>query len=140
MRSETNTSLCNRGTRKRYKPYLDGKKGRQNVGVRGDGHCLLYAIKESLKEDTFANMSSDELCVKLWNEVNDNKHCYQTFLSGDTVILEGVDKYIAVKQYNADCADIILLALCNALGKTATAYQYREDCVIETKQTREDLV
>ena len=116
------------------------KKGRQNVEVRGDGHCLLYAIKESLKEDTFANMSSDELCIKLWNEVNDNKHCYQTLLSGDTDILEGVDKYIAVKQYNADCADIILLALCNALGKTATAYQYRKDCVVETKQTREDLV
>ena len=64
--------------------------------MRGDGHCLLYAIKESLKEDMFANMSSDELCVKLWNEVKDNKQYYQTFLSGDTDILEGVSKYIAV--------------------------------------------
>ena len=88
----------------------------------GDGHCLLYAISESLKEDPFANMPSDELCVKLWNEVNDNKQYYQTCLSGDTDILEGVDKYIAEKQYNADCADIILLALCNARGMTATVY------------------
>ena len=64
--------------------------------MRGDGHCLLYAIKERLKEDMFANMSSDELCVKLWNEVKDNKQYYQTFLSGDTDILEGVGKYIAV--------------------------------------------
>ena len=85
-------------------------------------------------------MSSDKLNVKLWKEVNDNKQYYQTCLSGDTDILEGVDKYIAEKQYNADCADIILLALCNALGKTATVYQYREDSVIETKQTGEDLV
>ena len=108
--------------------------------MRGDGHCLLYAISESLKEDTFANMSSEELCVKFWNEVNDNKQYYKTFLSGDTGILEGNDKYIAEKQYNADCADIILFALCNALGKTATVYQYIEDCVIETKRTREDLV
>ena len=91
--------------------------------MRGDGHSLLYAISESLKEDTFANMSSDELCVKLWNDVNDNKQFYQTFLSGDTDILEGVDKYIAEKQNNAVCADIILLVLCNALGKSATVYQ-----------------
>ena len=74
------------------------KKGRRIVEVRGDGHCLLYAISESLKEDTFANRSSDKLCVKLWNEVNDNKQYYQTFLSGDTDILEGNDKYIAVKN------------------------------------------
>ena len=84
-------------------------------------------------------MSSDELCGKLWNEVNDNKQYYETFLSGDTDI-QGVDKYIAEKQYNANCADIILLALYNAIGKTATVYQYREDCVIEPKQTREDVV
>ena len=87
--------------------------------MRGDGHCLLYAISESLKEDTFANMSSDELCVKLWNEVNDNKQYYQIFLSGDMNILEGVDKYIAEKQFSADCADIIMLALCNGLGKNS---------------------
>ena len=66
--------------------------------MRGDGHCLQYAISESLKVDSFANMSSDELCVKLWNEVNDNKQYFQTFLSGDTNILEGNGKYIADKQ------------------------------------------
>ena len=71
------------------------KRGRRIVEVRGNGHCLLYAISESLKEDSFANMSSDKLCVKLWNEVNDNKQYYQTFLSGDTDVLESVDKYIA---------------------------------------------
>ena len=65
--------------------------------MRGDGHCLPYAIFKSLKEDTFSNMSSDKLCVKLWNEVNDNKQYYQTFLSGDTDILEGNYKYIAEK-------------------------------------------
>ena len=63
--------------------------------MRGDGHCLLYSISESLKEDTFVNMSCDELCVKLWNEVNDNKQYYPTSLSGDTDILEGNDKCIA---------------------------------------------
>ena len=42
--------------------YLE-ESGRRIVEVRGDGHCLLYAISESLKEESFANMSSDELCV-----------------------------------------------------------------------------
>ena len=47
--------------------------------MRDDGHCLLYAISESLKEESFANMSSDELCVKLRNDVNDDKqYCYMT--------------------------------------------------------------
>ena len=50
-----------------------------------------------------------------------------------TCILEGVDKYIAEQLYNIDCADIILSALCNALGTTATFYQYREDSVTEIK-------
>ena len=52
-----------------------------------------------------------------------------------TCILEGVDKYIAKKQYNIDCADNILSALCNALGTTATVYQYKEESVTEIKQT-----
>ena len=80
-------------------------------------------------------MSSDELCVKLRNIVNGNKHYYQTFLSSDTDILEGVDKYIVDLQYNTDCADIIPSALCNAIGMTATVYQYRKDSVAEIKQT-----
>ena len=50
-------------------------------------------------------------------------------------IQEGVDKYIAEKQYYIDCADIILYALCNALGTTAAVYQYREDSVTEIKKT-----
>ena len=101
--------------------------------MRGDGHCLLYAISESPKEDTFANMSSDELCVKLWNEVNDNKQYCQTFLSGDTDILDGNDKYIAEKQYNADCADIILLALCNALARLRLFISIEKTVVLKKK-------
>ena len=113
--------------------YLE-ERGRKIIEVRGDGHCLLYAISESIKEEGFANMSSDELCVKLRNEVNDNKEYYQTFSSSDNDILEGIDKYISDKQYNTDCADIILSALCNALAVTATVYQFREDSVTEIKQ------
>ena len=80
-------------------------------------------------------MSSEELCVKLGNEVNYIKQYYQTFLSGDTDLLEGIDKNIAEKQYNTDCADITLSALCNVIGVTATVYQYREDSVTKIKQT-----
>ena len=63
--------------------YLE-ERGRRIVEVHGDGHCLLYAISESLKEKSFASVSSDELCVKLRNEINDNKQYFQTFLGGDT--------------------------------------------------------
>lgn len=96
------------------------ERGRKIVEVRGDGHCLLYAISESLKEESVGNMSSDELCDKLRNGVNDNKQYYQTFSSSDADILEGINKYIGEKQYNTDCADIIPSALCNALRVTAT--------------------
>ena len=41
--------------------YLQ-ESGRKIVEVCGDGHCLLYAISESLKEESVGNMSSDELC------------------------------------------------------------------------------
>ena len=74
--------------------YLE-KRGRRIVEVRGDGHFLLFAISVSLKEESFANVSSDELCLKLRNEINDNKQYYQTFLSGDIELLDDVDKYIA---------------------------------------------
>ena len=113
--------------------YLQ-ERGRKIIEVRGDGHCLLYAISESLKEESVGNMSSDELCDKLGNEVNDNKQYYQTFSSSDADILEGINKYISEKQYNTDCTDIILSALCNALRVTATVYQYREESVTEIKQ------
>ena len=75
----------------------------------------------------------DELCVKLWNEVNDNKQYCQTFLSGDTDILDGNDKYIAEKQYNADCADIILLALCNALARLRLFISIEKTVVLKKK-------
>ena len=58
--------------------YLE-ERGRRIVEVPGDGHCLSYAISESLKEESFASVSSDELCVKLQNEVNDYKQYFQTF-------------------------------------------------------------
>ena len=57
--------------------YLE-KGGRRIVEVRGDGYCQLYAISENLKEESLANVSSDELCVKLWNKVNNNKQIART--------------------------------------------------------------
>ena len=37
--------------------------------VRGDGHCLLYAIRESLKAEPVTNIFSENLCTKLILEV-----------------------------------------------------------------------
>ena len=79
------------------------------------------------------------LCVKLRNEVNDYNIIIKHFQVG-TSILEGVNKYITGKQYNTDCADIILLALSYALGITATVYQYRVDSVTEINKCTEGLV
>ena len=39
------------------------ERGKKNLEVRCDGHCLLFATSESLKE-SFANMSSEKLCVE----------------------------------------------------------------------------
>ena len=68
--NESENGSCNQWTA--IADYLKDR-GRSVIEVRGDGHCLLYAISKSLNEESLENMTSDDLCLKLRNKINDNK-------------------------------------------------------------------
>ena len=111
------------------------ERGRRLIEVRGNGHCLLYAVSKSLDEESLGTLTRDELCLKLQNEINDHKQYYQKFSGSDADSMDDIDKYVNEKQYNTDSADMILSALCNALSVKATVYQYRDETVIEIQQS-----
>ena len=129
--NESENDSCNQWTA--IADYLK-ERDRSVIEVRGDGHCLLYAIGKGLNEESLGNMTSDDLCLKLQNEINDNKQYYQKFSGSDTDIMADINKYINEKQYNTDSADMILSALYNALSVTATIHQNRNEAVVEIQQ------
>ena len=85
-------------------------------------------------KNLLGNTTNDDLCLKLRNEINDNKQYYQKFSGINTDIMAGINKYINEKQYNTDSAEMILSALRNALSITATIYQYRNEALVEIQQ------
>ena len=68
------------------------ERGMSVIEVCGDGHCLLYAISKSLNEESLGNMTSVDLCLKLRNEINDNKQYYHKFSRINTDIMADINK------------------------------------------------
>lgn len=92
------------------------------IRVPGDGHCILSAVRQSLTEENIANLSHDEICFKLKNEIITNMHYYDEF-AGDRDIVKDIENYTTKKEYNNDTIDLVLAALCNCLGVSAILYE-----------------
>ena len=97
--------------------------------VVGDGHCLLHAFAMSLKAEKITVSSTEDLCSKLKNEIEQHLSFYRPFSTNESLI-EDIDSYIYSNQYNMNTADLVLCALCNALMVTAVIYEVRGSSVI----------
>ena len=95
---------------------------REVVAVPGDGHCLLHAVAESMKNEGIQECTKDELCTILLTEVTSNLEHYRQYSVGRDIISD-VDRYIRLKEYNNDTIDSVLAALCNALGIAAVIFR-----------------
>ena len=74
------------------------QKGRTAKMVRGDGHCLLYALQESLKAEHVTNISSENLCTKLILEVGNHLDYYKQFSDMGTDVMKDLKNYVTQKQ------------------------------------------
>ena len=82
------------------------------IPVRGDGHCLLYAVAVGLP---LAGVQC------LLQEVSDQVEFYS---SSAVDVISETTRYIEQKAYDSDVADMLLNALCNALRVDAVVIQW----------------
>ena len=92
------------------------------IRVPGHGHCLLHAVRKSLAEENIEDLSHDQICFKLRNEIIVNRGYYADF-AGDRDIVNGIENYITKKEFNNETIDLVLAALCNSFGVSAILYQ-----------------
>ena len=107
------------------------QSGRQLVLVDGDGHCLLHAIRSSIEAENVEVVSHDDMCDQLTNEIKQNLDFYQRFAREDINLLAELQSYVHEKKYNTDTADLVIAAICNTFGLTASIYQCRDGTVTE---------
>ena len=91
------------------------------VTVPGDGHGLLHAVSESMKNEGIQEFTTEELSTILIAEVSSYIQYYIQYSDGRDIISD-VDRYIRLKEYNNDTIDLVLAALCNALGIAAVIF------------------
>lgn len=91
----------------------------QIIKTSGDGHCLLYSVADSLKEQSGPNEHSlESIKLKALNETHNNMNRYQSFTRycpGSDELLIDVEKYFHNKVYNTNFGDIVPNILSNAL-------------------------
>ena len=86
------------------------------IPVRGDGHCLLYAISSSLHAAGAGIYTDAELGKTLTDEFANNGQFYKDFASGDVDLVVAAEEFLREKQYNNNTCDMFLNAMCNAMG------------------------
>jgi len=100
---------------------------REAVPVSGDGHCLLHAVAVGLAAEGIemvppsARHTSETLCTMLMSEVSNHTDHYMQFSNGRDVV-DDMDRYVRLEEYNNETGDLILTALCNCLGISAIIY------------------
>ena len=94
---------------------------REVVSVPGDGHCLLHAVSESMKNEGIKDFTTDELCTILIAEVTTYLQYNRQYSDGRDIISD-VHRYVRLKEYNNNTTDLVLAALCNALGIAAVIF------------------
>lgn len=60
------------------KQYLKNKN-LSLENVRGDGHCLLYAVQAGMRRNNNESIFTEEICDKLTQEVTDNSQLCNKF-------------------------------------------------------------
>lgn len=99
--------------------------GREVIKVRGNGHCLLYAVSESLASEGIVTISHEALGILLKNEIEENLDFYEDFTQ-NVDLVHDVEQYVENMDYNNDSGDILLSAICNMLGVSAIIYTFRQ--------------
>ncbi|XP_050401286.2 uncharacterized protein LOC126818120 [Patella vulgata] len=98
------------------------ERGKVLVDVRGDGHCLLQAVNQSLLEQNIC-MTTQQISEKLMKEVETNIGFYQQFSIDDDDVFKQLKQYLFCKDYNTNTADMLLDGICNALGVQIDLHQ-----------------
>ena len=89
----------------------------QVIQVKGDGHCLLHAVSESLRAEGAGLFTEKELGNLLALEIGDHHEFYKSFFVDDDVeVQEAIDSYITKKDYDNNICDTFISALSNALS------------------------
>ena len=98
--------------------------------VRGDGHCLVYAMTVCLK-DVGYHTDSKSVMKSLSYEITMNKDYYQGFLVSGHDVCQGLKRYIDCRDYTQEMADVVLPALCNQLRVKAVVLIHADNRVTE---------
>lgn len=102
------------------------------IPVRGDGHCLLYAISSSLHAIGGKIYTDEDLGKLLKDEISAHKPFYQNFVADEGEdMLVTVQRYTQDKQYDNNICDLFLSALCNALCMTANVIRVVDEEISE---------
>ena len=100
------------------------------IPVRGDGHCLMYAVCASLDATRQGTYTVEELGNLLAKEVAEHHEFYRDFVAtNDLDLTEAVRAFLVKTEYNNNSCDIFLNAICNALNLKAVVIR-RCDTVV----------
>ena len=104
------------------------------IPVPRDGHCLLHAFRLCLHKGEIADVSEDDLCDKIKQEVHQNWLFYKSFAAEGQDILRETHRYITLKEYDRDTVDMLTHVLCNAMSVKTSILQYTNGRLAELQQ------
>ena len=110
------------------------EKGLYVIPVPCDGHCLLHAFRLCLHKGKIADISEDDLCDKIKQEVHQNRLFNKSFAAEGQYILRETHRYITLKEYDRDTVDMLTRVLCNAMSVNASIFQYTNGRLAELQQ------
>ena len=100
------------------------------IPVRGDGHCLLYAVCSSLSATGQGTHEDEEMGDILSNEISQHREFYKDFVvTEDMELSAAVQAFLGEKQYNNNCCDVFLNALCNAMRMKVFLIRMKEGTI-----------
>lgn len=103
------------------------------IPVRGNGHCLLYAVSSALYASGAGIFTDDALGKLLSDEIEHYLDYYRDFATMDDldIITVAVQRFLHEKQYNNNMCDVFLNAMCNAMCMKAVVIRMVDEVVNE---------
>ena len=82
---------------------------------KGDGHCLLYSLVKSLKDQLNRNVDLYTVKSSILAEISQNAERYSHFLTDDRDHIQDIKNYIYHRNYNTPICDLLPSIVANSL-------------------------
>ena len=93
------------------------------TNIRGDEHCVINAILESMRAINHpATPSTNDLLEMVRFEILSNIEFYRSNLVASDDFVKQLEDYISNGNYTSDAVDLVILAASNALNLAINIY------------------